>query len=81
MVFKASSAFGTLREYQSELSILGALLKQTHWRRGRRSVWYERCAVVLGHIKPVDYEAIQNVLLQALADDLNGLSRFSPLLL
>ena len=46
IVCKASTALGTLRDYDGELRVLRALLSQKRWRRGRRGRWYERSALI-----------------------------------
>ncbi len=77
MVHKAASAFGMLKEYQTELVILDELLQQTHWRKGKRATWYERrCVILERYIKPYDFEAVKNCILQALLDDFTGIGKF-----
>ncbi|KXN91395.1 hypothetical protein AN958_00657 [Leucoagaricus sp. SymC.cos] len=75
MVQKAYTAFGTLKEYHTELAIIGELLEQTYWRKGKRSAWYERRALILErHLDPPpDLEVIKDGILQALADEYTGL--------
>ncbi|KAF9447872.1 hypothetical protein P691DRAFT_705955 [Macrolepiota fuliginosa MF-IS2] len=73
MVYKAARAFGTLKEWSTELAILEKLLEQTHWRKGKRAAWYDRRAIVLGqYIKP-DHEILRDCILQALADEYTGI--------
>ncbi|KAF8163679.1 VRR-NUC domain-containing protein [Crassisporium funariophilum] len=50
MVHKAAKAFGPLKDYESELEVIESLLAQRCWRRGKRARWYERRAIVLGHL-------------------------------
>ncbi|KAH9484539.1 Fanconi-associated nuclease 1-like protein [Psilocybe cubensis] len=50
MLHKATKALGPLKEYKQELKIINDLLNQTFWRRGKRSQWYERRAIILGHL-------------------------------
>lgn len=50
MLHKATKALGTLKEYKQELKIVNDLLSQTFWRRGKRAQWYERRAIILGHL-------------------------------
>lgn len=47
IVQKGAEALGFLKDYDRELEVLEALLKQRHWKRGRRGKWYERRALVL----------------------------------
>ncbi|KAJ3554977.1 hypothetical protein NP233_g12311 [Leucocoprinus birnbaumii] len=82
MVHKAATAYGLLKEHGKELAILGKLLEQTHWRKGKRAAWYERRALILEKYIGTDLEIIKNGILQALADEYTGLSicqtQFSP---
>lgn len=74
MVHKAASAFGMLKEWHTEFTILEELLQQTHWRKGKRAAWYERRALILErYIEPHDFEGVKNGILQALADDYTGI--------
>ena len=50
MVHKATKALGPLKSYDLELKVLQALLGQKIWMRGKRSRWYERRAIVQGHL-------------------------------
>jgi len=50
MVHKATSVLGPMKEYDLELKVLDALLSQRFWCRGKRAKWYNRRAVVLGHL-------------------------------
>lgn len=50
MVHKATKALGPLKSYDLELKVLQALLGQKIWMRGKRARWYERRAIVQGHI-------------------------------
>jgi Fanconi-associated nuclease 1 len=80
MVHKAATAYGMLKDHRTELAILGKLLEQTYWRKGKRATWYERRAIILEkYITPLDCEIIKNGILQALADEYTGLSTFSSL--
>lgn len=77
MVYKAACAFGTLKEWDTELSVLGELLEQTHWRKGKRATWYERRAVIQDrYIKPDDFEVVRSGILEALADEFTGIGTF-----
>ncbi|KDR73715.1 hypothetical protein GALMADRAFT_251523 [Galerina marginata CBS 339.88] len=82
MVHKASRALGTLKEYRAELKVLETLLAQRFWRRGKRAAWYERRAVVLGHLTSQAHSAdekrsllLQNMegIKEALLDDDTGI--------
>ncbi|KIM48589.1 hypothetical protein M413DRAFT_20952 [Hebeloma cylindrosporum] len=50
MVHKATKALGPLKSYDLELKVLHALLGQKIWMRGKRARWYERRAIVQGHL-------------------------------
>jgi Fanconi-associated nuclease 1 len=50
MVHKATKALGPLKSYDLELKVLQALLDQKIWMRGKRARWYERRAIVQGHL-------------------------------
>ncbi|KDQ19745.1 hypothetical protein BOTBODRAFT_125157 [Botryobasidium botryosum FD-172 SS1] len=47
IVCKAAQAFGTLKQYEREMSVLEELLAQRRWRQGRRGAWYDRMALIL----------------------------------
>lgn len=86
MVWKASQCLGPLREYDLELSLLEDLLSQRFWSRGKRGKWYERRAIVRGHLKKKhngdrhDMEEHQLATLEglkeALSDPDTGLGKF-----
>lgn len=46
---KGAHALGILHEYAQEFEVLGALLAQTRWRRGRRGRWHDRRATLITH--------------------------------
>ncbi|CAA7270985.1 unnamed protein product [Cyclocybe aegerita] len=50
MLYKATKVLGPSKKYELELKIIESLLSQRHWHRGRRGSWYERRAVVIGHL-------------------------------
>ncbi|KAF9053139.1 hypothetical protein BJ165DRAFT_1339846 [Panaeolus papilionaceus] len=50
LVNKAATAYGPLKEYHKELQVLEMLLAQKHWRKSKRGEWYERRAVIYGHL-------------------------------
>lgn len=39
-----------MKEYESELAVVNDLLSQPFWRRGKRSAWYDRRAIIQGHL-------------------------------
>ena len=70
IVQKGAEALGTLREYDRELEVLEALLKQRRWRRGRRGKWYERRALVLTRYSDRSPETLRRTM-RGLIDSLN----------
>ncbi|KAG8722482.1 hypothetical protein FRC08_001537 [Ceratobasidium sp. 394] len=46
VVYKAAHCFGLLKDYDMELKLRAALIRQTRWRRGKRGGWYDRMALV-----------------------------------
>ncbi|KAG8746873.1 hypothetical protein FRC10_003395 [Ceratobasidium sp. 414] len=46
VVYKAAHCFGLLKDYNMELKLCAALIRQTRWRRGKRGGWYDRMALV-----------------------------------
>ncbi|PPQ99096.1 hypothetical protein CVT24_009363 [Panaeolus cyanescens] len=50
LVYKCTAAYGPLKEYHKELEVLEMLLAQKHWRKSKRGEWYERRAVIYGHL-------------------------------
>ena len=70
IVQKGAEALGTLREYDRELEVLEALLKQRRWRRGRRGKWYERRALVLTRYGDRSPETLRRTM-RGLIDSLN----------
>ncbi|TDL24690.1 hypothetical protein BD410DRAFT_826694 [Rickenella mellea] len=40
-------AYHTIQDFKAEVRVLEELLLQRRWRRGKRGLWYERCALVL----------------------------------
>lgn len=42
-------AYGRLKEFDREITILEELLAQPRWRRGKRGAWYDRWALILMH--------------------------------
>ncbi|KAI0273485.1 hypothetical protein BC834DRAFT_210888 [Gloeopeniophorella convolvens] len=63
LVQKGADAFGTLKEYDRELDVLEALLKQRRWRRGRRGKWYDRRALVLTRYGDKSIETLRHAML------------------
>ncbi|KAG6335477.1 hypothetical protein ID866_3605 [Astraeus odoratus] len=63
IVCKGSYALGVLGHYQQELEVLGALLQQNRWCRGRRGRWHERRALILATHLPKSQENVQRALL------------------
>ncbi|EGG09831.1 uncharacterized protein MELLADRAFT_103952 [Melampsora larici-populina 98AG31] len=47
IVYKATEILSYYKNYEGEIEILITLLKQKHFRRGKRGAWYERLALVL----------------------------------
>ncbi|KAF9561143.1 hypothetical protein CPC08DRAFT_635815 [Agrocybe pediades] len=50
MVHKASASLVTLKDHERHLEVIESLLSQKYWRRGKRAAWYERRAIILGHL-------------------------------
>jgi len=82
MVYKATKALGPLKSYDLELKVLQALLSQKIWMRGKRARWYERRAIVQGHLtRQVEGQDTKHSLLwqtmegvkEALRDDDTGI--------
>ncbi|KAG9128348.1 hypothetical protein FRC07_000461 [Ceratobasidium sp. 392] len=46
LVYKAVHCFSLLKEYEMELKLLCALVRQKRWRRGKRGGWYDRMALI-----------------------------------
>lgn len=44
-----AAAYGRLKRFNQEISILEELLAQPRWRRGKRGEWYDRWALILMH--------------------------------
>ena len=44
-----AAAYGRLKEFEREITILEELLAQPGWRRGKRGAWYDRWALILMH--------------------------------
>lgn len=70
IVQKGAEALGVLKDYDSELEVLEALLNQRRWRRGRRGKWYERRALVLTRYGDKGPETLRHAML-GLIDSLN----------
>lgn len=73
LAYKAADCFGRLKKFDMELKLLGALLRQTRWRRSKRGRWYDRMALIYHrHMGGGDanlYKA-RDTLLEGLKDDL-----------
>lgn len=72
-VYKAAYCFGLLKDYEMELKLRAALLRQTRWRRGRRGGWYDRMALVyMRHMGGGDanLNKARDILLEGLNDKL-----------
>ena len=49
LFFPGATAYGKLKDFDREISLLQELLAQRRWRRGKRGAWYDRWALVLMH--------------------------------
>jgi len=48
---KASASLVSLKDHERNLEVIESLLAQRFWRRGKRAAWYERRAIILGHLQ------------------------------
>ncbi|QRV87386.1 mRNA cleavage and polyadenylation factor CLP1 [Ceratobasidium sp. AG-Ba] len=73
IVSKAAHCFGLLKDYDMELKLREALVRQTRWRRGKRGGWYDRIALVYTRYMgggDANLKKARDVLLEALGDKL-----------
>ncbi|QRW01531.1 mRNA cleavage and polyadenylation factor CLP1 [Ceratobasidium sp. AG-Ba] len=73
IVSKAAHCFGLLKDYDMELKLREALVRQTRWRRGKRGGWYDRIALVYTRYMgggDANLKKARDVLLQALGEEL-----------
>lgn len=85
MVYSGATAFGKLKDFDREISILQELLDQRRWRRGKRGAWYDRWALILmhhrarskhvvdGQLVPLSKEEQEKILRDAMRVCINGL--------
>ncbi|KAG0152273.1 hypothetical protein CROQUDRAFT_35599 [Cronartium quercuum f. sp. fusiforme G11] len=67
VVYKGAETLTYFKNYQGEVEVLVNLLRQIHFRRGKRGKWYERLAIILmNHIPYTTEEQKQQNRLYAL---------------
>lgn len=79
VVYKTAYCFGLLKDFNMELKIHSALLRQTRWRRGRRGGWYDRMALIyMTHMGGGDanLKKARDIVLEGLEDKLVHLGMF-----
>ncbi|KAG9087418.1 Cleavage polyadenylation factor subunit clp1 [Ceratobasidium sp. 370] len=73
VVYKAAHCFGLLKDYDMELKLHTALIRQTRWRRGKRGGWYDRMALVYTRYMgggDGNLNKARDILLEGLNDEL-----------
>lgn len=71
-IYKAAHCYGLLKEYDMELKLRIALIRQSRWRRGKRGGWYDRAALIYTRYMGGGDDSLnkaRDILLEGLGDE------------